>query len=484
MTGHESDYIFQFANAVARQVDKTHPDKHCFVLAYAGHAFPPSFPLDPSIYVGPCLSSRQWISPGDPAAFRAWVAAEQKVPGSEVRAYKLWVAEKKQSHRLLSMWLYHCHPTEFTEERGYHAFFGYHAHTLANQLQMFAADGIDGIFTCGIGEQVDTYVTCKFLDNPHQDIQALLDEFFTRYYGAAGAPLERLYNLVEATYSNRANYPAGYTFPQHQTEEVAWGYLGTGERMATMSQWRDQALTAQVSDLERQRVELFDQGPWQYMVEGHRQWVAKGSHAAEREALMRQDPPTVHAPALPEAGGDGAKADWTRAGHFSIKLTHDGYPAPRQIGVEIAHDSQYLYLRLTDPVGKGGVKLENDGFFSGDHWEIFLAAQRGTADIDKGKCHQWGVKPGGQMLCYTFPGCHEWHESGARVQCQVNDQGWVTTFVVPLQAAWALTDKPGEKVYLNLYRCAAAGGATLAWSPNFTGGYRNPSRFGEVLLDR
>ena len=278
MSAKYSNYIFQFANAVQREVSKTCPDGHIAVLAYAGHAFPPAFPVDPKIYVGPCLSSREWLSPGDPKAFDAWIAEELKNPKSEVSAYKAWIEEKKKSGRLLSMWLYQGFPFDIGKWFGFHAFPGYHAHTLANQLRMFAADGVNGIYPDGDKDQLDTYVLLKYLDNPDQDINALLNEFFRRYYGAAGEPLKRIYTLIEETYADHANYPPAFlkrTNLFHQTEEIAWKYLGTEERMNKMAGWMEEARAAKLSDVERRRVALFDKGPWQHMVEGRKKYLAK-----------------------------------------------------------------------------------------------------------------------------------------------------------------------------------------------------------------
>lgn len=473
-----SNYVFQFANAVQQGVSKTCPDGHVFVLAYASHGIPPDFPVDPKIHVGPCLGSRQWLSPGDPKAFAAWVEREAKNPNSELGCYKSWVAEKRRSGRLISMWLYLGFPLGMGDMMGFHAFLGYHAHTLANQLRMFAADGVNGIFTCGIGEQLDTYVTLKYLDNPGQDVDVLLDEFFARYYGAAGAPLQRVYTMIEETYGNLANYPASFKIPSHQTEEIAWKHLGTEERMGQMAKWMEEARAAKVSDAERQRVALFDQGPWQYMVEGRRTWLAKSKYASEVEALQKAEPPATQAPAIPDAAGDLAKVDWAKAGRFAVTRTHEGYPAERQIGVEIAHDAKWLYLRLSDPVARGKVKLEGAHFWD-DRWEIFLATQRGAADY-----RQFGIKPDGRFMCLTYPGCKEF-DSGAQVKCQVDDKGWVTELAVPLSLVWSAPQQPGDQLCLNLYRPASAGQTTLAWSPNFVGnGFNTTARLGSVTLGK
>ena len=67
---------------------------------------------------------------------------------------------------------------------------GFSAHELAKLARRFARDGVLGTFFCGIGEQVDFYVTAKLYDDATQDVDAILDEFFGRYFGAAARPMQ------------------------------------------------------------------------------------------------------------------------------------------------------------------------------------------------------------------------------------------------------------------------------------------------------
>ena len=144
---------------------------------------------------------------------------------------------------------------------------------------MYARDGIRGAFLEGVGEQVDCYVTMKLLDDPSLNIDTMLDEFFTRYYGAAGGPLKRFYLRVEDIYSNPANYPeevrTNLRKHFHQTEELAWKYLGTEARMAELGKLMAEAEKANTSDVEKQRVALFRKAVWDYMVQGRKQYLAK-----------------------------------------------------------------------------------------------------------------------------------------------------------------------------------------------------------------
>ena len=72
---------------------------------------------------------------------------------------------------------------------------------------------------------------------PGAERYAILGEFFTRYYGAAAEPMRRLYLRIEEIFSIPDNYPAEVLQVDqhwHQDEDMAWGVLGTEERLAEL----------------------------------------------------------------------------------------------------------------------------------------------------------------------------------------------------------------------------------------------------------
>jgi len=181
--------------------------------------------------------------------------------------------------RPLYLWLYYLFPEYSAAGGKFHCFPGFSAHTLGWFLKMYAHDGSRGAFIEGVSDQIDTYVTLKLLDDPSLDVDVLLEEFFTRYYGAAAGPMKRLYLCIEDTFRNSANYPKEIQTNRnkqfHQTEEIAWKYLGTEARMAELGALMDEATRMAASEIEKQRVALFREGVWDYMVEGRKEYLAK-----------------------------------------------------------------------------------------------------------------------------------------------------------------------------------------------------------------
>ena len=261
-SGTASHYLFQFVNAVAREVRKTHPDKFISTLAYHVYAFrPEAFELEPNIAVAPCLQVRNYWGP--------------KIKANDIDFYKAWVEKKG---RPIYLWNYYCFPTEPAVIQGWNCFPGFSARLLAEQIQMYHRDGVRGVFLCGIGEQVDYYMTMKMYDDPSIDPETLLGEFFTLYFGAASVPMESFYSKIEETFTTSENYPEEVrTFDTqfHQNEKIAWRYLGTQARMDELDTLMQQAKGEAETDLEKRRVQLWDNGVLNYMKAGRKRYTSR-----------------------------------------------------------------------------------------------------------------------------------------------------------------------------------------------------------------
>jgi len=262
-SGLATHYWFSFVNAVAREVRRTHPGKWVATLAYHVYAFRPTeFALEPNVAVAPCLQVRNYWAPA--------------IRRHEAEFYRTWVDARD---RPIHLWNYYCFPEESGFLSGkWQCFPGFSSHLLADQIRDYARDGVRGVFLCGLGEQLDYYVTQKLYDDPAQDVDALLAEFFIRYFGAAAAPMARFYRVIEEAFTNPANYPPeviASEAQQHQTPEIAWEWLGTAARMAQLGTLMDEATALASTPSERERVALWRRGVWDHMVEGRRRYLAE-----------------------------------------------------------------------------------------------------------------------------------------------------------------------------------------------------------------
>ena len=116
----------------------------------------------------------------------------------------------------------------------------------------------------------DLYLTTRLGENASLDGNQMLDEFFTLYYGAAADPMKQLYQALEDTYTNPANYPASWLAKPNVrvTEDIAWDRLGTPERMEQWSKLISSAQALAKTPMEKTRVDYFVQGIWKPMTQG------------------------------------------------------------------------------------------------------------------------------------------------------------------------------------------------------------------------
>ncbi len=270
--GRASRYVWGFVNRVAAEVRTTHPHKRVGALAYWEYAYPPEgIELEPNVSVQMCLHTRNWWCPS--------------MEANDRRVFDSWVA-REGGKRPLYVWIYYCFPALQAQGGQWNAFPSYNAGRTIEQAEMYRRAGIRGIFlehSSEFGEShlmdvPDLYLAIRLAADAGLDGRQEFAEFFTRFYGAAAEPMEAAYRLIEQTYSSPESYPAEVRESpahQHQTEELAWRWLGAAERLdrleALVAEARDRAGT----ELERRRVALFERGIVEYMREGKRAYEAK-----------------------------------------------------------------------------------------------------------------------------------------------------------------------------------------------------------------
>ena len=443
-SGTHSDYFFNFVNEVAKELHKTHPDKTLVTLAYATHAAPPTWVnLDPRVAVQFCFACNR--APHGKAQY-----------DHEIQLLEEWAKDKG---RPLYLWLYYTFPKEFADNGKYHCFPGFFAHTIGEQMRLFARLGILGMFHCGYGQDVESYVTFKLMDDPGLDVDKLLDDYFGGLYGPSAEPMKQLYLGIERVFCDPANYPKEKT----SGPGLSWGHLGTEERMADYARLLDRAKALADSDAVRARIGLFEKAVWSYMVAGREQYVKR-----QKAAI-----PSLKAPRVADAGGDPAKVDWARAAPLQDPRLPDHWfdrggdqPSARKLSGRVAHDGRFVYLELTDACDSKKL-VTSAQVFPYDDWEVFIAAQRAVP------YRQYAVSPSAQIVALSHG------EINFRMNVPIKDHGvratsdttaadrWVTRMAIPLSGAIPggvrvprAGERSGGKLYLNVIRvtCPALSG--------------------------
>lgn len=257
--GQISDYWFEFVNAVAREVRKTHPDKFISTLGYWAYALPPEFPMEPNVSVAPCLHTCYFpVHPG--------------MRDNDLALYRDW---QKKSQGPMFMWVYYHHPMEPALIQRWKCFPHVMVHDTAKAMRQFVRDGVRGIFECGEQDQLEQYVMARVWDDPDTDVDAVIEEFFRLYFGPAGEPMKRFYLRLEQIATDPANYPAPYSRRDGiDWKKVAWERLGTAERMDELAALIAQADKAATAEPYRQRFTLWRSALWDWMQQGRQEYLA------------------------------------------------------------------------------------------------------------------------------------------------------------------------------------------------------------------
>jgi hypothetical protein len=259
--------------------------------------------IEPSTFVWLCLHPRQY-----------WQSATMENDRKILHDWRSQV-----SSDCLGLYLYYQYPAALTEtlaQNSFRCFPGFFARKAVTSMSV--PDVYSGMKSLHVEtscdlvsfmmDQLELYVTFKLADNPHandprQGGEDLIDKFFEGFYGPAAAPMRALYHSIEQVYTSPDSYAPFGVNPAF-TEDLAWGKqgLGTKERMAgylkLMALSRAMILD---TDSEKKtvywkRLQMFDKGVWDYMVDGYRHWNANPWPPMQLEVWFNSQQPLIGMP--------------------------------------------------------------------------------------------------------------------------------------------------------------------------------------------
>jgi hypothetical protein len=224
--------------------------------------------------------------------------------------------------------------------------------------------------------------------------------------------------------------------------------------------------------------------------------IKQARELPDLERLKSAPPPSLCVPMIAEAGGDPARADWSRAAVADQWREVTGCGSDRNPVASLAHDGKYLYIRLEEPCDI--LKLVRTGpIYNGDDWEIFLSGEPSRQPY-----YHIAAGPGGEKRLYVWPEVKKqetkW-DANVRVISDKTNARWTVSLSVPLNKILPGDVKPGSKLFANFFRgnpaldwrdietlenlVRAESNGSLAWSPTFEKDFHLPQRFGVLILE-
>jgi hypothetical protein len=201
--GNLSDYVWGYMNRVATELYKTHPDRRVSCYAYGAYLLPP-LKIDTfssNVVVGICQGRSSFgnaeIRQKNRALRAAWLA---KIPSQE-----------------LYIWEYYLQGRPGRANEGLPAYF---PHLIAEDIRSLKGigkgEGIEVYTTQGKAladeipfaiNQLNCYVTAWFWWNPDQDVDALLEEYYTLFFGPARDEMKAFIEYSEANWMEASKDP-------------------------------------------------------------------------------------------------------------------------------------------------------------------------------------------------------------------------------------------------------------------------------------
>lgn len=237
-----SDYVFGFLDRVAREVYKTHPDRIILGAAYSSYRLPPASidRFSPNVAVSVNNVGRPaFTNPERWEAYQKLVADWQSklAPGHLLRVENnLYANSRKGPVRWPVI-----HPHQFAKDL--RAMKGI---SMGERNEI--PRGKNQVFTAPGSNHLNLYVNARFLWDADQDIEALLDEYYQRFYGPAAEQMKAAFE-----FSEKQGRDAG------MAEQVRFGELLQTAREAagdTIHSQRIQVLMDELAPLDELQAEL------------------------------------------------------------------------------------------------------------------------------------------------------------------------------------------------------------------------------------
>ena len=516
--GSASGPLLHMINQVADGVREEYPDVLVQTFAYTSTQKPPRTirPRD-NVLIRLCHLG---------AEFRGEVGGEYFRPADH-RANDTFRTYLRQWSRIapnLAIWDYWImYREEFPNP--YH-----NAYLLKGDIELMARHNVQTVFIECERPETTSFFALKvwlgyqLLDNPKGDDERLIRAFMEGYYGPAAKPmlgfLKRIHR-IQRKGSNRLSMqktserthwtPEFFVAAEHAFDEAEAACAPDSldllhvrrERIpldaALFNLW--ERLSASLPEgqplpFDRQQVldryeayrleQLAHYRPKNLLDKGKRELVAEVTRYRERPLVEKRKampPPKLSVPRVAAAQGDPAAVAWDHAAKLDTWYSNLGESAVRKLSGALAHDGDFLYIRLAEACDPKELASKEE-IWTGDDWELFLAPAFAKAPYRQIACN-----PAGKIVPYHWEKAMgqgspaKWTDHGARILSRVDASGWTLLAAIPLANVTPAGLKPGDAFYANFYRASNNIKEVYAWSPNFGRSFHILDRLGCITLE-
>jgi len=206
---HMTDRLLDYVNYMARAVASKYPDKKIYTPAYTeATSRPPEKILpDPNVMVAYCPYP----------------------PSANCQSHGFDCPKNQQALEELKGWLKKC-PNQiyvFDYPRGYKVWYEPYGsfYAMARKEKLYASLGVKGVYLCVVPENFHDlfmFVQGRLLWDPKVDVEPLVDDFMSAYYGAAAPAIRDYFNFMHHEIDSRQVHQMGEkSNPELVTPEFA-----------------------------------------------------------------------------------------------------------------------------------------------------------------------------------------------------------------------------------------------------------------------
>ncbi len=176
--GYSSQILGQFVYNLSIEAGKRWPDKRVAFLPYSNYTEPPKDIVYPDNFIAVLCWMRSLANLKEPEILR--------------REFETYAGWKKIVRQPVGHWIYTCWPADCTTApfQYPHVMKDYFTR-LKGDLGFFCDAGVDWA-----RKHLTHYLMARLMWNPDFDVDAALGEYYGLMYGAASAPMSRLYGLL------------------------------------------------------------------------------------------------------------------------------------------------------------------------------------------------------------------------------------------------------------------------------------------------
>jgi hypothetical protein len=492
-SGYASLYVWSFANNVAKEIRKSHPDAWVAGLAYHDYMPPPkNFTLEPNVAVSICTYQGNWTQALRESAYgviRAWredakcqwigvweyfcySAMSQYQPMFPKVCPKLMGEDVKQLYRMGVL-------AEFDETEDWYKF-------------KDAPDRGWAVWSNPIWLYLNVWTRFKVQDDTTRDVPAMLDEHYRLFYGPAAEPIQKFFELCEDRITD-PKLRGSETFVDFggNRQYADWEYLFPPEQMKQLRHYADEATRLAASEPFKTRVTWIREG---FLVPQER----ASARYWEVKAMSPEQKPRngvcYHMASAPQIDGSGTDAAWAALPPRYLNDWRTGEKPKAQTWFKLGHDDKNLYLlaRCDDPNVakiKADSKQGDTTVYADDCIELHL-----TFEADRSQRYQIDVNSKGvtQTIKHTLnEGGVDvldlaWNCAGLAAGAKVDDKGWTVELAIPLSSVGG-KDVAGSIFAANIARAVYSGGdgtnpvELQAWSAT-TEGFADGRYFGRLVM--